>query len=82
MYFEIILVSPQARGLKEGRTEVKVKMRSLVNDGACLFGRNDFLDRKYRMQEMYQNYIEGEAWDVKGVCTGSCDPCSYCMIMY
>ena len=81
MYFEIILVSPQARGLKEGRTEVKVKMRSLVNDGACLFARNDFLDRKYRMQEMYQNYIEGETWDIEGVCTGSCDPCKCYMIM-
>jgi len=67
MYFEIILVSPQARGLKEGRTEVKIKMRSLLNDGSCLFGRNDFLDRKYRMQEMYQNFIEGELWDTKGV---------------
>ena len=67
MYFEIILVSPQARGLKEGRTEVKVKMRSLVNDDSCLFGRNNFLDRKYRMQEMYQNYIEGGDWDLQEV---------------
>ncbi len=67
MYFEIILVSPQARGLKDGRTEVKVKMRSLVDDSSCLFGRNNFLDRKYRMQEMYQDYIEGGKWDIQGV---------------
>lgn len=63
MYFEIVLVSPQARGLKEGRTEVKIKMRSLVNDHSWMWGRNEFLDRKYQMQEMYQNYVEGEEWD-------------------
>ena len=63
MYFEIVLVSPQARGLKEGRTEVKIKMRSLVNEHSWMWGRNEFLDRKYQMQEMYQNYMEGGDWD-------------------
>ena len=67
MIFELVLVSPQARGLKEGRTEVKVKMRHLVQDYAWVWNRNVFLDRKYRMQEMYQNYVEGEEWNLPKV---------------
>ncbi|XP_065896564.1 kinesin-like protein KIF28P isoform X2 [Dysidea avara] len=71
MFFEIALVSPQARGLKDGRTEVKVKMRSLENDNWWMFSRNQFLDRKYKMQEMYQNHMEGD--DVTNVGQGD-DP--------
>lgn len=62
--FEIMLVSPQARGLKEGRTEVKVKMKSLKDDAEWIWDRNKFLNRKFLMQEMYQNYIEGDEWDL------------------
>ena len=65
--FEVVLVSPQAQGLKEGRTEVKIKMRNLVTDRAWVWNRNVFLDRKYRMQEMYQNYVEGEEWNLPKV---------------
>ena len=67
VFFGIELISPQARGLKEGRTEVKVKMRNLANGHSWLWSRNAFLDRKYRMQEMYQNYVEGEEWDLAPV---------------
>ena len=67
MVFEIILLPPQAWGLKEGRTEVKVKMRNLDNGYAWMWNRNQFLERKYRMQEMYQNYVEGEQWDLPQV---------------
>lgn len=62
MVFEIVLVSPQVRGHKEGRTEVMIKMRHLVTDHIWLWNRNRFLDRKECMQEMYQNYVEGEEW--------------------
>ena len=67
MAFEIVLVPPQARGLKDGRTEVKVKMRNLDNGYSWMWNRNQFLERKYRMQEMYQNYVEGEQWDLPQV---------------
>ncbi len=60
-------MSPQARGLKVGRTEVKVKMRDLVSDHSWMWNRNQFLERKYRMQEMYQNYMEGEEWNITNV---------------
>ncbi|KAJ7319512.1 hypothetical protein OS493_035822 [Desmophyllum pertusum] len=63
--FEILLVSPQARGLKEGRTEVKVKMKSTVDDAEWIWDRNKFVNRTYLMKEMFQNYFEGEEdWDV------------------
>lgn len=65
--FEIVLVSPQVRGLKEGRTEVKIKMRHLVTDHIWIWSRNKFLDRKDHMQDMYQNYVEGEEWQLPQV---------------
>ncbi|XP_041367866.1 kinesin-like protein KIF28P [Gigantopelta aegis] len=64
--FELALVSPQARGLTEGNTEVMVKMKNLDNDNEWMLDRNDFINRKYLMQEMYQNYMEGAPdWDVE-----------------
>ncbi|XP_052801903.1 kinesin-like protein KIF28P [Mya arenaria] len=64
--FEINLVSPQARGIKDGRTEVMVKM--LAQDGSgndWLWDRNKFINRKYIMQEMYANFAEGDDdWDL------------------
>ena len=62
-----MLVSPQVRGLKEGRTEVKIKMRHLVTDHIWLFSRNQFLDKKDHMQAMYHSYMEGEKWDLPKV---------------
>ena len=63
--FEIALMSPSARGLSEGRTEVWVKMRSLLNDNSWMWKRSKFLNRKYIMQEMYQSYAEGnDDWDL------------------
>lgn len=64
--FEITLVSPQARGQKSGKTEVMVKMKALDGSGNdWLWDRNKFINRKFLMQEMYQNYVEGDPnWDV------------------
>ena len=50
--------------------QVMVKM--LAQDGSdnhWLWERNKFINRKFMMQEMYQNYVEGDAnWDVPQVC--------------
>ncbi|KAK6165825.1 hypothetical protein SNE40_022663 [Patella caerulea] len=63
--FEIALVSSQARGVQDGKTEVMVKMRNMENENEWMFSRNDFINRKYLMQEMYANYMQGDAdWDV------------------
>ena len=60
-------MSPQARGLREGRTEVMVKVKNLKTNHEWTWDRNKFINRKYLMQEMYQNYIEGDDWDVPEV---------------
>ncbi|CAH1788618.1 unnamed protein product [Owenia fusiformis] len=63
--FEVVLVSPQARGLKEGKTEIMVKMKDLDNGNEWTWDRNKFINRKYIMQEMYMNYMEGDPdWDL------------------
>ncbi|XP_038058147.1 kinesin-like protein KIF28P [Patiria miniata] len=60
--FEIVVMSPKARGLAHGRTEVCMKMRNLEKDLEYIWPRDKFVRRKYLMQEMYQNYTEGEDW--------------------
>jgi hypothetical protein len=47
-----------------------VKMIALDGSGNdWLWDRNKFINRKFLMQEMYQNYVEGDAdWDVPQVC--------------
>lgn len=63
--FEPVLVSPQARGEKDGRTEVKVKMRDLTNDNEWVWDKNKFINRKFIMQEIYQNFVDGDPdWNV------------------
>ena len=63
--FDIALVSPQARGLSKGRTEVKVKISDLIHNNSWLWDRNKFINRKYKMLEMYQNYVDGDPdWDL------------------
>ncbi|XP_033639651.1 kinesin-like protein KIF28P [Asterias rubens] len=64
--FEIVLISPQSRGLKHGRTQLAVLMRCNNNDNEFLWDRNKFLNRKYLMQEMYQNFVDGDKdWDLE-----------------
>nr|XP_039267271.1 kinesin-like protein KIF28P [Styela clava] len=64
MKFELALLSPQARGLKDGKTEVLIKAKNLENGNEFLWDQNKFINRKYIMQEMYQNYSEGDDdWD-------------------
>ncbi|XP_033105762.1 kinesin-like protein KIF28P [Anneissia japonica] len=62
--FEIVVVSPKARGLTHGRTEVCVKMRNMVSDQEYIWSRDKFQRRKYLMQEMYENYSDGEDWQL------------------
>uniref|UniRef100_A0A7M5U6V4 Kinesin-like protein 6 n=2 Tax=Clytia hemisphaerica TaxID=252671 RepID=A0A7M5U6V4_9CNID len=64
--FEPVLISPQARGEKEGKTEVNVKMKDLTNDNEWLWDKNKFINRKFIMQEIYQNFVDGDPdWDVE-----------------
>lgn len=38
-------------------------MKSKEDDSEWVWDRNKFFNRKYLMQEMYQNYVEGEDWE-------------------
>lgn len=42
-------------------------MNSLVNDKSWLWPRNKFVNRKYVMSEMYENYVDGENWQLPDV---------------
>jgi hypothetical protein len=43
-------------------------MHNLENGNEWLLDRNKFINRKYLMQEMYQNFMEGDKdWDVPKV---------------
>lgn len=53
--------------------QVMVKMRNLDNGNEWLLDRNKFINRKYLMQEMYQNFMEGDKdWDVPKVNINIC----------
>jgi len=60
--FEVILVSPEARGELKGRTKVFVKMVDLETDHEWTWERQHFLNRKFVMQEMFTKYQDGEDW--------------------
>ncbi|KAJ8309792.1 hypothetical protein KUTeg_011657 [Tegillarca granosa] len=96
--FELALISAQARGQKDGRTEVSsdwlsyvllwgqrdgwtelgdrlsplnslythvmVKMENTENGNYWMWDRNKFINRKFIMAEMYQNYLEEDDWDL------------------
>lgn len=56
-FFEIILISPQARGESlSKRTLVFVKFMDLVDQTEFYWIKDKFVDKKFVMQEMYQNY--------------------------
>ena len=44
-----------------------MKMKNLANDNEWLWDKNKFINRKYIMQEMYQNYTDGDEWNVDKV---------------
>lgn len=45
-----------------------VKAKNMFNGTEFLWDRNKFINRKFLMQEMYQDYTEGVEWDLPQVC--------------
>lgn len=60
--FDLMIVSPEARGELSGRTEVMVRMKDLETNHEWIWPRQKFFNRKYVMQEMYNDLIEGDDW--------------------
>ncbi len=47
--------------------QVYVKMVDLETDHEYSWTKERFLNRKYVMQEMFENYTDGEAWQLPAV---------------
>ncbi|CAD6188362.1 unnamed protein product [Caenorhabditis auriculariae] len=62
--FEVMLVSPEMRGLNDGLTEIWVKVHNVREDTYFLWEKSRFLNRYYGMQEMYEAKIDGEDWNM------------------
>ncbi|XP_076437363.1 kinesin-like protein KIF28 [Babylonia areolata] len=62
--FDLMVVSPEARGELNGRTEVMVRVINLETKHEWVWPRQKFLNRKFVMEEMYDNFQEGEDWDL------------------
>ena len=62
---ELVLVSPQMRGQSGGQTEIFVHTVGLDNPELSFFASKDeFMNRKFVMQEMHQDFLDGEVtWD-------------------
>ncbi|KAK3784099.1 hypothetical protein RRG08_066087, partial [Elysia crispata] len=64
MKFELMVVSPEARGELKGRKLVMVRVVNVETKHEWVWPREKFLNRKFVMQEMYQNYLDGEEWEL------------------
>uniref|UniRef100_A0A1I7WJT5 DUF5739 domain-containing protein n=1 Tax=Heterorhabditis bacteriophora TaxID=37862 RepID=A0A1I7WJT5_HETBA len=62
--FEILLVSPEMRGSSDGPTEIWIKAHNIREDTYFLWEKSRFMNRYFRMQEMYECKIEGEDWNL------------------
>ncbi|KAL4229280.1 hypothetical protein ACF0H5_012320 [Mactra antiquata] len=62
--FDMIIVSPEARGELSGRTEVMVKMTDTDTKHEWIWTSNKFLDRKCIMSEMFDKYEDGKDWQL------------------
>ncbi|PAV57014.1 hypothetical protein WR25_26093 [Diploscapter pachys] len=62
--FEIVLVSPEMRGLTDGLTEIWIKVHNVREDTYFLWEKARFMNRYYGMQEMYELKLDGEDWNL------------------
>ncbi|KHJ96934.1 FHA domain protein [Oesophagostomum dentatum] len=62
--FELVLVSPEMRGMQEGLTEIWVSVHNLSEDTRFMWEKARFMNRYYGMQEMYENKQDGEEWNM------------------
>ncbi|VDO18732.1 unnamed protein product [Heligmosomoides polygyrus] len=63
--FELVLISPEMRGLPpDGLTEIWVSVHNLAEDTRFLWEKARFMNRYYGMQEMYEDKVDGEDWNM------------------
>ena len=62
--YEICLVAPSLRGEPDGLTEVWVKLEDSNTGNVYYLPKAEFMNRKFEMQEIYQDYLDGNPeWD-------------------
>ncbi|OAF69255.1 hypothetical protein A3Q56_02996 [Intoshia linei] len=66
--FEVVLISAAAQEGKYGEekvTKVMIKMKNLKNENTWLWERGKFMNRRYLIQEMYQQYVDSEIFYIE-----------------
>lgn len=80
MKFESMVVSPEARGELSGRTEVMIKATNIETKHEWIWPKVKFMNRKYVMQEMYNDFLDGDdPWELPPVSIhgSGVTPCKY-----
>lgn len=58
--FELVLMSGVQQDEKDRTTKVMVKVRNLLNNNVWMWERGKFMNRRYMIQELYQQYLDGD----------------------
>uniref|UniRef100_H2ZMC6 Kinesin-like protein n=1 Tax=Ciona savignyi TaxID=51511 RepID=H2ZMC6_CIOSA len=59
-HFELVLISGGFQEDKDKGTKVMVQVKNLLNNNIWMWERGKFMNRRYMIQEMYQQYIDGD----------------------
>lgn len=62
--FDIVIVSPEAKGEQMGRSEVMVKVTDVNTKIEWYWDRKTFINRKCIMSEMFDKFEDGEQWEL------------------
>jgi len=58
--FELVLMSGVQQDEKDRTTKVMVKVKNLLNNNVWMWERGKFMNRRYMIQELYQQYLDGD----------------------
>jgi len=58
--FELVLMSGVQLNEKDRSAKVMVKVKNLLNNNVWMWERGKFMNRRYMVQELYQQYLDGD----------------------
>jgi len=58
--FELVLMSDVQQDNKDRTTKVMVKVKNLLNGNVWMWERGKFMNRRYMIQELYQQFLDGD----------------------
>nr|XP_039265473.1 kinesin-like protein KIF28P isoform X1 [Styela clava] len=59
-HFELILISGATQDDKDKGTRVMVRVTNLLNKNVWMWERGQFINRRYMIQELYQQFVDGD----------------------